>query len=69
MGKDATILGMTVMNTPPEEAKAIHAALVAGLEEGSLNPVIGQAFPLLDAPDAHKAVMDPGSYGKIVLIP
>ncbi len=69
MGKDATILGMTVMNTPEEDAKAIHAALVAGLEEGSLNPVIGKAYPLQDAPEAHKVVMDSGSYGKIILVP
>lgn len=69
MGKDSSVHGMAVMNSPDEDAKAIHAALAAGLEEGSLNPVIGHAFPLLDAPTAHEAVMKPGAYGKIVLIP
>jgi NADPH:quinone reductase len=31
--------------------------------------VIGQEIPLAEAARAHKAVMDAGAYGKIVLIP
>ncbi len=69
MGKDAAILGMTVMNASEEEARSIHAALVAGLALGTLNPIVERAFPLADAPGAHSAVMEPGAYGKIVLIP
>jgi len=26
-------------------------------------------MPLADAPRAHRAVMEPGAYGKIILIP
>ncbi len=69
MGKGASILGMTVMNASEEETKDIHAALVAGLANGTLSPVAEKAFPLADAARAHEAVMEPGSYGKIVLIP
>jgi NADPH2:quinone reductase len=47
----------------------IHAALIAGLESGTLNPVVGREMPLADAPLAHRAVMEPGAYGKIILIP
>ena len=47
----------------------IHAALVAGLENGTLNPVIGREMPLAQAAQAHVAVMEPGAFGKIVLIP
>ncbi|HKA52124.1 MAG TPA: zinc-binding dehydrogenase [Candidatus Binatia bacterium] len=47
----------------------MHAALVAGLENGSLRPVIGQEFPLAEAPKAHHAVIEASAYGKIVLIP
>jgi NADPH2:quinone reductase len=47
----------------------IHAALVAGLESGTLNPVVGREMPLADAPRAHRAVMEPGAYGKIILVP
>jgi NADPH2:quinone reductase len=58
---------MTLPNTPPAELASIHAALVAGLENGTLRPVIGKEFPLADAAQAHQAVMEPGALGKIVL--
>ena len=48
---------------------SIHAALVAGLESGTLRPVVGQELPLQDAARAHQAVMEAGAYGKIVLVP
>jgi NADPH2:quinone reductase len=69
MGKDGTILGMTMFNATAEDHRAIHAALVAGLETGTVNPVIGRELPLAQAAQAHAAVMEPGAYGKIVLIP
>lgn len=69
MAKDTSILGMTVMNTPEADTCAIHAALVAGLRNGSLHPVVERAFPLVDAPAAHEAVLQSGAYGQIVLIP
>jgi len=69
MGRDAAILGMTLFNTTDIDRVEIHAALVAGLENGTLNPVVGREFPLADAARAHEAVMEPGALGKIVLIP
>jgi NADPH:quinone reductase len=69
MGKDGTIVGMTLFNTTREEFAEIHAGLVAGLENGTLTPVIGRELPLDQAPQAHVAVMEPGAFGKIVLIP
>lgn len=69
MARDADILGMSLFNGTPAELAAVHAALVAGLENGMLRPVIGQEMPLADAPRAHVAVMEAGAYGKIVLIP
>jgi len=69
MGKDAVIYGMTLFNVAPPEMAEIHAALGEGLAKGSLRPVIGEKIPLAEAARAHQAVMQPGSYGKIVLIP
>jgi NADPH2:quinone reductase len=69
MQRDLSILGFTLMNAGKEELVSIHAALVAGLENGTLNPVVGCEMPLAEAPHAHQAVMEPGAYGKIVLIP
>jgi NADPH2:quinone reductase len=65
---DADIRGMVMPNTPPAELASIHAALVAGLENGTLRPVIGKQFPIGKAAEAHRAVMEPGSFGKIVLV-
>ena len=67
MQRDADVRGMILPNTPPEELASIHAALVAGLENGTLRPVIGKEFPLAEAAQAHRAVMEPGAMGKIVL--
>jgi NADPH2:quinone reductase len=68
MGRDASILGMTLFNVTEAEFVEIHAGIVAGLENGSLNPVVGREFPLADAARAHEAVMEPGALGKIVLV-
>ena len=67
MMRDAAILGIALANGPDAEIASIHAALVAGLANGTLRPVVGRELPLKDAPRAHEAVMEPGSYGKIVL--
>jgi len=68
MGKDASIHGMTLFNVTGEELRGIHAALAAGLENGSLRPVIGQQIPMAETARAHQAVLEPGAYGKIVLL-
>src|SRR5512147_1161154 len=69
MGRDGTIVGMTSFNISDQDLASIHAALVAGLESGTLRPVVGQELPLQDAARAHQAVMEAGAYGKIVLVP
>ncbi|TAK05513.1 MAG: NADPH:quinone reductase [Candidatus Manganitrophaceae bacterium] len=69
MSGDLTILGMMLFNATARELASIHAALGAGLENGTLRPVIGEKLPLAEAGRAHREVMEPGSYGKIVLIP
>ncbi len=60
---------MSLVNVSAPDLARIHAALVAGLENGTLRPVIGQEIPLADAPKAHHAVIEASAYGKIVLIP
>jgi NADPH2:quinone reductase len=69
MSKDAVIYGLALWNATPDEMASIHAGLVAGLANGTLRPVVGRELPLKDAAVAHAAVLEPGSYGKIVLIP
>lgn len=69
MMRDASILGMALANASPSEKASIHAALGAGLANGTLRPVVGRELPLQQAPQAHKLVLEPGAYGKIVLVP
>ncbi len=69
MGRDAVIYAMSLWNAGEQRLASIHAALVAGLETGTLRPVIGKEMPLSDAAKAHEAVMAPGAHGKIVLKP
>src|SRR5437773_6019758 len=67
MQRGADLRGTVLPNTPPEELASIHAALVAGLENGTLRPAIGKELPLADAGEAHRVVMESGAFGKIVL--
>ena len=67
-GRDANVLGMTMFNVTEPELASIHAALVAGLANSTLNPIIGRELPLADAAKAHELVMEPGALGKIVLL-
>ena len=69
MGKDANIHGMSLFNTPPDLMDQIQAAIVAGLQQGFLNPIISREFPLEEAATAQTAILEPGAMGKIVLIP
>ena len=69
MNKDAAILGMALFHATPAQLAGMHAALVEGMRNGTLRPVIGQEFPLAQAARAHEAVMEAGHHGKIVLIP
>jgi NADPH:quinone reductase len=69
MTRDAAVLGMLLFLTPERDLKAIHSGLFAGLENGTLRPVVGTRFPLLEAPKAHREVLESSAHGKIVLIP
>jgi NADPH2:quinone reductase len=68
MQRDVDLRGMVMPNTSPADLASIHAALVAGLENGTLHPVIGKQFALAEAAKAHRAVVEAGAFGKIVLV-
>ena len=69
MSRRASILAFTLWGITEAEEKEIHAGLMAGLENGTLKPVVGKELPLAEAPRAHKEILEPGAYGKIVLVP
>jgi len=69
MAREATILGLTLFAATDADLREIRAATIAGLENGSLRPIVRQELPLAEAPRAHQLVMESGALGKIVLIP
>jgi NADPH2:quinone reductase len=69
MVREAAILGMLLFNASERELFGIHAALNAGLANGTLCPVVGKELPLAQASTAHREVVESASYGKIVLVP
>jgi NADPH2:quinone reductase len=69
LGNQLSILGMSLNNATPEEMARIHGDIDQGLENGTLNPVVGREFTLADTPAAQTAVMESGAYGKIVVVP
>ena len=68
MQRDADIRGMGGPNIREDDRRGIHAALVAGLKNNTLRPIVSRELPLADAARAHEEIMNSsGAQGKIVL--
>jgi NADPH2:quinone reductase len=67
MGRNADVRGVMVFGTPAPVLAETHIAIVAGLKEGKLRPIVAQTIPLAEAALAHKVIMSGGAAGKIVL--
>ena len=75
---DVVLFGVKLWDTEPA-ARAILPLIgldtaVISFQNGvqkddTLRPIVGREFSLAQAALAHRAVMEPGAYGKIVLIP
>lgn len=69
MTRDSAILGVYLFNMTEREKAVAYSAIDAGLENRTLHPRVGKEFPLAEAARAHREVLQPGAYGKVVLIP
>ncbi|HEY4817142.1 MAG TPA: NADPH:quinone reductase [Candidatus Acidoferrum sp.] len=69
MSRRASMRAFTIWAAQPEELAEIHAGLFAGMENGTLRPVVGKQLPLAEAARAHKEILEPGASGQIVLVP
>jgi len=69
MARRASIRGFTLWAITASEEADIHAGIIAGLENGTLRPVVGKEMPLAEAARAHVEILQPGAAGKIVLVP
>lgn len=69
MRNNLDVMGLVVLNATIEDLALAWSAIRAGIESGKVRPIIGEKFSLDDASKAHAKVMEPGAYGKIVLVP
>lgn len=69
MGRESSVTGVMLWGGGEASLRRAFAAVVAGLFNRTLNPMVGDELPLRDAARAHALVMQDGRYGKIVLIP
>lgn len=69
MMKELDIRGIALWNAIREQVEPMMKDILAGVATGALRPIIGREMPLAEAAAAHVAVLEPGAYGKIVLIP
>jgi NADPH2:quinone reductase len=69
MSRRASVRAFLLWGITDAEDGEIHAGIIAGLDNGTFRPIVGKELPLAEAPRAHKEVMEPGAFGKIVLIP
>jgi NADPH2:quinone reductase len=69
MSRRASARGFTLWAITPAEEAEIHGGIFAGLENGTLRPIVGKELPLAEAARAHKEILEPGAAGKIVLVP
>jgi NADPH:quinone reductase len=62
------ITAVSLYKMTEKELVQIWSGIMAGLENGTLNPVIGEEIPLAEAPRAHERIMGAEAHGKIVLV-
>lgn len=69
MARTASVRGFVLWGISEADEADVHAGLYAGLENGTVRPVVGKELPLGEAVRAHKEILESGAQGKIVLIP
>ena len=69
MLRRASVLAFTLWGITEAEGHEIQAGLMAGLANGTLRPIVGKELPLAEAARAHREILEPGAFGKIVLLP
>lgn len=67
MSRDASIIGMILWNASDAEKAQLWAGLGAGLEAGTLTPVVYKEVPLAEAAQAHREILSTRAAGKMVL--
>ena len=69
MSREASISGVMLFSSTPEDVSKAHAAIQGGISAGWLRPIVGKEFSLEDASKAHADIASgSGALGKIILV-
>ena len=65
--KAATVRGFTFRFFAPQTVAAANAALLAYLGEGTLQPTIGKVFPMSEAAEAVRYLIEDRPFGRVLM--
>jgi NADPH2:quinone reductase len=71
MARSTAVIGFWLVHVAqrPEMLAAAVTDLLELIADGSVRPIVGETYPLDRAADAHRALLDRSSVGKLVLDP
>jgi NADPH:quinone reductase len=69
MARASSVRGFVLWGINEADEADVHAGLYAGLENGTIRPVVGKELPLSEAVRAQKEIMESGALGKTILVP
>jgi NADPH2:quinone reductase len=69
MARASSVRGFVLWSISEADEADVHAGLFAGLENGTIRPVVGKELALGEAARAHKEILETGALGKTILIP
>ncbi|QYO61967.1 NADPH:quinone reductase [Leptolyngbya sp. 7M] len=69
MTKEATILGMSLFNAPPDAMDEIHKAIGYGLKNETVRPIVAKEYSLEEAAQSHRDIIETKATGKLVIVP
>ena len=69
MARASSVRGFVLWGINEADEADVHAGLYAGLENGTIRPVVGKELPLAEAVRAQKEIMESGAQGKTILVP
>jgi NADPH:quinone reductase-like Zn-dependent oxidoreductase len=71
MNENKGMFGLNMLHWWDQEGSLdrVLQPLLPQLEKGDLQPVVAEAFPFEQAPDAHRFIAERRNIGKVVLVP
>jgi NADPH:quinone reductase len=69
MRREGDVLGVMLPNAEHGDVASLHDALARGFARGELRPVIAREYPLEEAAQAHRDLVEGHVLGKLVLVP